>query len=74
MQRPNCITLSLNSISDVSIGFNPSSYTVLEGDSEDLIIVRVGDAEVPVVATISTVDGTATGIYLLTLLHCIIIY
>ena len=35
---------------------------MLEGDSEDLTIVKVGDAEVPVVATVSTVDGTATGI------------
>ena len=34
---------------------------MLEGDSEGLIIERVGDAEVPVVATISTTDGTATG-------------
>ena len=34
-----------------------------EGDTANLIIVRVGDAEVPVVATVSTVDGTATGTY-----------
>jgi hypothetical protein len=45
---------------DVSIGFNPTAYMVLEGGSVDLIIERVGDAEVTVVATVLTRDGSAT--------------
>ncbi|CAI8024988.1 FRAS1-related extracellular matrix protein 2, partial [Geodia barretti] len=45
---------------DVSIGFNPTAYMVLEGGSVDLIIERMGDAEDPVVATVLTRDGSAT--------------
>ena len=56
---PNCNVHS----SDVSIGFNPTAYMVLEGGSVDLIIERMGDAEVPVVATVLTRDGSATGKY-----------
>ena len=47
----------------MSIGFNPTAYMVLEGGSVDLIIERMGDAEVPVVATVLTRDGNATGKY-----------
>ena len=49
--------------SDVSIGFNPTAYMVQEGGSVELIIERMGDAEVAVVATVSTRDGSATGKY-----------
>ena len=45
----------------MSIRFNPTTYTVQEGNSVELIIERVGDAEVPVVARVSTSDGSATG-------------
>lgn len=48
--------------SAVSVGFNPVRYDVLEGNPVNLTIVRVGDAEDPVVVTVSTSDGTATGI------------
>jgi hypothetical protein len=48
---------------DVSIGFNPTAYMVQEGGSVELIIERMGDAEVAVVATVSTRDGSATGKY-----------
>ena len=51
--------------SAVSIGFNPAVYTVLEGESVDLVIERVGDSEEPVIADLSTVDGTAAGKHVL---------
>ena len=35
----------------------------------NLIIVRVGDAKVPVVATVSTADGTAKGIHIFNYHH-----
>ena len=48
-------------ISVVEVGFDPVSYTVKEGESTDLIILRRGDAEGDVEVTLSTVDNTATG-------------
>ena len=54
--------------SAVSIGFNPAVYTVLEGESVDLVIERVGDSEEPVIANLFTADGTAAGKHVLFLL------
>ena len=45
----------------IQVGFNPASYTVLEGNSTELVIVREGDAEVPVTVTLSTAGVTAVG-------------
>ena len=45
----------------VQVGFDPASYTVLEGNSTELVIVREGDAEVPVTVTLSTAGLTAVG-------------
>ena len=42
------------------IQFDPAvTYTVTEGGSTMLRIVRVGNADIPVSATVSTVVGTA---------------
>jgi len=41
------------------IQFDPVTYTVTEGGSTMLRIVRVGNADVPVSVNISTVLGTA---------------
>ena len=49
------------SLAEVSVGFDPTSYIVPEGDVANLTIVRIGDAEEPVVVTINTNDGTAEG-------------
>ena len=46
----------------MSAGFDPTSYSVVEGDPAQLNLVRVGDAEQPVVVTIVTNDGTAEGL------------
>ena len=46
----------------VSVGFDPTRYNVLEGDSTDLVIRKMGDAEGSVVASVSTSDITAIGI------------
>ena len=54
-----CTYFSSHSV--VSVGFDPTSYTVLEGGSTDLIIVKNGDTEGPLLVTVSTNDGTATG-------------
>ena len=45
----------------VSVGFNPTEYTVLEGGSVQLTIERTGDAEEPVVVSVTTNDGNTTG-------------
>ena len=39
--------------------FDPVTYTVTEGSSTMLRIVRVGDADIPVSVSVSTVVGTA---------------
>ena len=41
------------------IQFDPVTYTVTEGGSTMLRIVRVGDADIPVSANVSTLVGTA---------------
>ena len=48
----------------MSVGFDPVDNTVSEGDSENLMIVRVGDAEGPVVFRVNTRDGTAIGVFI----------
>ena len=45
----------------VSVGFNPTEYMVLEGGSVQLTIERTGDAEEPVVVSVTTSDGNTTG-------------
>ena len=51
----------------VLIQFDPVTYTVPEGGSTMLRIARVGNADIPVFVTISTVVGTS-GDNLVTLL------
>ena len=51
----------------VVIQFDPVTYTVPEGGSTMLRIARVGNADIPVFVTISTVVGTS-GDNLVTLL------
>ena len=46
----------------VSVGFDPKSYTVPEGEFRILTIVKVGMPEESVVVIVNTHDGTATGI------------
>ena len=46
------ILLCMHGIAVVQVGFDPASYTVLEGNSTELVIVREGDAEVPVTVTL----------------------
>ena len=43
----------------VVIQFDPVTYTVPEGGSTMLRIVRVGNADIPVSVTISAIVGTA---------------
>ena len=45
----------------MSVGFDPTTYQVLEGNPAELIVVRIGDSEEPVVVTVTTSDGTAEG-------------
>ena len=47
--------------SDVSISFDPTEYNVTEGNSTNLVIRRTGNAEIPVVARVSSSDKTTTG-------------
>ena len=50
---------------EVSVGFDPITYTVLEGDSEQLVIRKRGETEGPIEIFVSTSGGTATGLYVL---------
>ena len=43
------------------VGFNPTSYTVREGSSTELTIMRIGDAEADVEVIVTTSGRTATG-------------
>jgi len=43
----------------ISIQFNPTSYTVVEGGSTQLIIEKIGTADEAVTVTLSTQEGTA---------------
>ena len=47
----------------MEVGFDPVTYTVIEGGSTELVIRRRGDAEEDVEVTLSTADDTATGIF-----------
>ena len=49
----------------MSVGFDPTTYTVLEGNSEQLVIRKRGETEGPIQILVSTTDGTATGLYML---------
>ena len=49
-------------VTEVSVGFDPTAYTVPEGGTAELTIVRIGDAEEPVVVTVTSSDGSAEGI------------
>ena len=54
---------SFSLLTAVSVGFDPTSYTVLEGNTAELILVRIGDAEQNVAVTVLVNDGTAMGLY-----------
>ena len=41
------------------IQFDPATYSVTEGGSTMLRIVKIGNADIPVTVNISTVAGTA---------------
>ena len=45
------------------VSFDPTSYTVTEGDDGfvELFLVRSGDLDTDVVVTVTTADGSATG-------------
>ena len=45
--------------SDITIQFNPTSYTVTESGTTELIIQKIGTAEGPVTVNLSTQIGTA---------------
>ena len=45
----------------VSVGFDPTEYTLLEGGSVQLTIERTGEAEDPVVVSVTTSNGNTTG-------------
>ena len=51
----------------MEVGFDPVTYTVIEGRSTELVIRRRGDAEGNVEVMLSTRDDTATGILLVVL-------
>ena len=57
-----CFNYSLNyhfHNSEISVQFDPTSYTVTEGGDIELVVTKVGDAEEEVTVTLSTQDGTA---------------
>ena len=45
----------------VSIGFDPATYLVNEGESSEFIIVKRGMNVRPVTVVLNTTDGTAEG-------------
>ena len=49
----------------MSVGFDPTIYTILEGDSGQLVIRKMGETEGPIEILVSTSGGTATGLYML---------
>ena len=48
----------------MSVGFDPTTYIVTEGDSEQLVIMKKGETEGPIEIFVSTTGGTATGLYM----------
>ena len=58
-----CHTRDVLSFFSVTVSFNPTSYTVTEGDDEFavLTLVRSGDLSRATVVTVTTADGSATG-------------
>ena len=49
----------------MSVGVDPTTYIVSEGDSEQLVIRKRGETEGPIEIFTSTSEGTATGLYML---------
>ena len=49
----------------MSVGFDPTTYIVSEGDSKQLVIRKRGETEGPIEIFVSTSGGTATGLYML---------
>ena len=49
----------------MSVGFDPTIYTILEGDSGQLVIRKMGETEGPIEILVSTSGGAATGLYML---------
>ena len=49
----------------MSVGFDPTTYTVLEGDSGQLVIRKKGETVKTKEIFVSTSGGTATGLYML---------
>lgn len=50
-----------DSSTGVQVGFDPSSYTVLEGHQVELTIVNTGDTTTSFTLMLSTISGTAVG-------------
>ena len=50
---------------EVSVGFDPTTYAIPEGDSDQLVIRKVGETEGPIEILVSTSGGTAAGLYML---------
>ena len=51
--------ISLSSVLEIIVQFNPTSYTVTEGGSTQLVVQKIGTAEQSVTVTLSTQEGTA---------------
>ena len=55
------------------MSFDPTSYTVTEGEDgfAELTLVRSGDTSGATVVTVTTADGSATGIYIVNKNMCL---
>ena len=65
--KASCVYPATNTISlDVTIGFDPSTYSVNEASMTVQVCTRIldGSLQKDVMATLSTSDGTATGLLL----------
>ena len=47
--------------SECEISFDPTTYSVIEGSTATLTVVKECVAEIPVSVTVNTMDGTAVG-------------
>ena len=53
------IYIILHLYPEISVQFNPTSYTVTEGGNIDLVVTKSGEADEEVTVTLTTQDGTA---------------
>ena len=62
MQSYNCKPFSFPT-AEVTVSFNPTSYTVNEGERVDFLLELTGEAQASVVVMFETRDGSAIGTY-----------